>query len=169
MTILSAITLYTCIILPVSTPIVVWSIMHSCVMEYIASTYSSLASPSCCRYLLHTLYSIHPSLGTIYDGPPRLFSHSISPLTICMFDYTRATMWVWSRAWPVSQRICSGSRICSGGTCTLADLFRFSKNSADLFRVFCFDRKLSIEHWRPGSMVRISLNALLELTILYLN
>ena len=43
---------------------------------------------------------------------------------------------------PVSQRICSGSRICSGGTCTLADLFRFSRNSADLFRVFCFDQKL---------------------------
>ena len=45
---------------------------------------------------------------------------------------------------PVSQRICSGSRICSGGTFTLADLFRFLTNSADLFRVSCFDRKLSL-------------------------
>ena len=33
---------------------------------------------------------------------------------------------VYSVAVPVSQRICSGPRICSGGTNTLADLFRFS-------------------------------------------
>ena len=49
---------------------------------------------------------------------------------------------------PVSQRICSGLRICSGGTYTLAELFWFSRKSADSFRVLCFDRNLSIEHWR---------------------
>ena len=36
---------------------------------------------------------------------------------------------------PVSQLICSGPRICSGGTYSLAYLFRFSEISADLFRL----------------------------------
>ena len=56
-------------------------------------------------------------------------------------------------ALPVSQRIRSGSRICSGGTYTLADLFRFSKNSADLFRVSCFERNLGIKHWRRQNIL----------------
>ena len=40
----------------------------------------------------------------------------------------------WTSA-PVSQRICSGPRICSAGIHSLADLFRISRKSADLFRM----------------------------------
>ena len=36
---------------------------------------------------------------------------------------------------PVSQRICSGPRICSAGIYSLADLFRISRKSANLFRM----------------------------------
>ena len=35
----------------------------------------------------------------------------------------------------VSQRICSGPRICSAGIYSLADLFRISRKSANLFRM----------------------------------
>ena len=36
---------------------------------------------------------------------------------------------------------------------TLADLFRFSENSADLFRVSCFDRNLAIKRWRRQNVL----------------
>ena len=62
-----------------------------------------------------------------------------------------STHWKHSRKYVIMTGVTvdfSCSRICSNGTCMLADLFWLSKNPANLFWVSCFDWKLSTMYWR---------------------
>ena len=75
---------------------------------------------------------VHDAFDAIYvsciDNRSRDFICNFFHLRPVMVDIVRSLP-------PVSQRICSGQRICSAGIYSLADLFRISRKSANLFRM----------------------------------